>query len=376
MTLFSILQSTGNACGLYYKYHNSHRPLASKLPDDQDEEGLVHMARPAKASAEAQNKAKKAPVAKRETDEPPNKKVKQRKQESEPAAAMPEDSGPAMDEDMDPESFALIQSLLKDAPMSEKVKMGRRKATGPESKSFAIFGEDANMRSRKSKPKSVDTGASVGTEATERDAVAEVGQAEDGPEGSSETTVDNGSSIDAGGSTTDAGVLEPSPVSHEESTPLSAAPPSSGPRILEAPIVYVPGERKSTADTAASSGKKRKRWDMAPEKYIESQLEGLLENLRQEDQASASRTAAMLAEYATNESLFHFGACFLRLEACILRDEAKFANALEFAAFAERKAAPAGDWVLGNGKSAVDVKSSVKDIRNFVQGVIAWIQAI
>jgi hypothetical protein len=212
-----------------------------------------------------------------------------------------------LDPDMDPETAALIQSMLKtDAPMSETVKMGRRKDTSAEGKSFAFFGEEG--RQRKAKGKKVE--------------------------------------------------------SNSEAEPVAS-------KAAREPIVYVPSDSMATN----SIQRKRKRWDMAPEKYVETQLENLLGTFHgDEDREAAGKTVSVLAEYANENLLFHFGSCLLRLEAVLCRDGAKLENAVEFGLFAERKARMGADWILAPGKEVPNIDADTKDIRKFVQGIVSWLQ--
>jgi hypothetical protein len=281
--------------------------------------------------AKSQNASRKR-EAEDESSGAPIKKAKHHNGETAQSAVA---ESAQLDPDMDPETAALIQSMLKtDAPMLETVKMGRRKDTSIEGKSFAFFGEEGRQRKAKSKKVESNSEAEQATDGTIADA-------------------------------------EPGLTETERQSPPPASSTPKPQKMAREPIVYVPSDSKATGTVQ----RKRKRWDMAPEKFVETQLEGLLRTFHgDDDREAAAKTASMLAEYANENLLFHLGACLLRVEAIICRDGAKLENAVEFGLFAERKAQMGADWVLAPGKEVPNVDADTKDIRNFVQGLISWLQ--
>ncbi|KAI9010681.1 hypothetical protein DFJ74DRAFT_685344 [Hyaloraphidium curvatum] len=330
-----------NACGLYYRYHNAMRPIPRQTGAEDDDE----RAKPKKAPSSPAQKKKPAKRADDEHHLPlrrPNagRGASEPRSDDEGGAAL---SGALNDPDMDPATAALIASLMSDAPLTEKVKMGRRKDTSAAGKSFAIFGEEPRSRSRKPKPPKQEQ------------------QAEGGMDTPPETPVDVSTSSTSSSIGASAGQPRPA----ESRLARDSAPPAP-PR---GPIIYVP---PAASNSEGAHTRKRRRWDMVPEKYIEGQLQGVLRSLEASDLAAAAKAASLLAEYCMNESLFHFGACFLRLEAVALRDRAKLESAEGFATFAERKEKVPEDWVLKPGRKGLDLESGAADVARFVRELAAW----
>lgn len=304
----------GNACGLYYRSHGVLRPLNGEPV-------------PPRPSPKKRAAAEDAP--------PPLKKAKSGNTlpvaTSNSALNTPSNTVneeyPRLDPDMDPATAALIQSLLKDATMTEKVKAGRRK--GPqtaEMKSFAFFGEEG--RRKPVKRANVEAG-----------------------EGQAENLVVNGTNGVAG--------KDPPEPSETPGTPVSAAE-------TEATVASTAGP------TDPARPRKRRRWDMPPERYVETRLEGLLAVLdrgAEEAVKDAVKDVASLADYCLGENLFAIGAGLLRIEGVLSKDPNKWESAGDILRIAEKRGEKTVDGQLSLDSDREGVKAFLHGLLKCVGGL-------